>query len=69
MTARRHADTARFHHGSARTYARTVELLLGEDLDLFQDKERARSAIREVDLAPMRCQGRSYKKLNPDSPL
>ncbi len=65
VTARLHADTARFHHGSARAYARSLELLVGEDLDLFQDKEEARLSTREADLAHMRCQGRRYRALDP----
>ena len=65
VTARLHADTARFHHGSARAYARTLELLVGDELDLFQDKEEARTSIREDDLAHMRCQGRCYRPFDP----
>ncbi len=64
-TARLHADTARFHHGSARPYARSLELLVDEDLDLFQDKEKARLSTREADLAHMRCQGRRYRSFDP----
>ncbi len=60
-TAKLHADTARFHHGSARAYARTLELLIGEDLDLFRDKEEARTSTQDADLAYMRCQGRRYR--------
>jgi hypothetical protein len=56
-----HADTARFHHGSARAYARSLELLVGEELDLFADKEKARTSTRAADLAHMRCQGRRYR--------
>jgi hypothetical protein len=74
-TARLHAYTARFHHGSAHAYARAVELLLrfrGEeeelDLDLHEDKQRARLATREADLAPMRCQGRPYRSFEADRP-
>ncbi len=64
VTARLHTDTARFHHGSARAYARSLELLVGEELDLFQDKEEARTSTREADLAHMRCQGRRYRALD-----
>jgi hypothetical protein len=60
VTAHLHADTARFHHGSARAYARSLELLVGEELDLSADKERARTSTRAADLAHMRCQGRRY---------
>jgi hypothetical protein len=66
VTARLHADTARFHHGSAHAYARALELLLGEKLDLYQDKQQARSATREADLAPMRCERRAYRPFAPD---
>src|SRR5919199_3453365 len=55
VTARLHADTARFHHGSAHAYAKALELLLGEGLDLYGDKQEARGATSETDLAPMRC--------------
>jgi hypothetical protein len=65
VTARLHADTARFHHGSARAYARTLELLIGEELDLFEDKEKARISTREADLAQMRCQSRRYRPFDP----
>ncbi len=66
MTAQLHADTARFHHGSARAYARAVKMLLAfwgedEELDVHADMQRARAATREADLAPMRCQGRRYR--------
>ncbi len=63
-TAKLHADTARFHHGSARAYARTLELLIGEVVDLFEDKEKARRSTREPDLAHMRCQGRRYREFD-----
>jgi hypothetical protein len=66
VTARLHADTARFHHGSARAYARTLELLVGEELDLYEDKEQMRHATRETDLAHMRCQGRRYRVFDPN---
>jgi hypothetical protein len=66
VTARLHADTARFHHGSAHAYARALELLLGEKLDLYEDKQQARSATREADLAPMRCERRPYRPFRPD---
>jgi hypothetical protein len=66
VTARLHADTARFHHGSAHAYARALELLRGEKLDLYEDKQQARSATREADLAPMRCQRRLYRPFDPD---
>jgi DNA-binding CsgD family transcriptional regulator len=65
VTGRLHADTARFHHGSARAYARSLELLVGEELDLFEDKEKVRASIREADLAHMRCQGRRYRAFDP----
>jgi hypothetical protein len=68
VTARLHADTARFHHGSAHAYARTLVLLLGEDLDVHRDKQQARSATREADLIPMRCQDRRYRPFNPAKP-
>jgi hypothetical protein len=65
VTARLHADTARFHHGSAHAYARALELLLEEKLDIYDDKQKARSTTREADLAPMRCQGRRYRSFDP----
>ena len=66
VTARLHADTARFHHGSAHAYSRALELLLGEKLDVYEDKQKARSTTREADLAPMRCEGRRYRSFDPD---
>ena len=66
VTARLHADTARFHHGSAHAYARALQLLAGEGLDVHQDKQQARQATREGDLAPMRCQGRNYRAFDRD---
>jgi hypothetical protein len=68
VTARLHADTARFHHGSAHAYARAFELLLGEDLNVHDDKQRARSTTQEADLAPMRCAGRHYRAFDPGRP-
>jgi hypothetical protein len=68
VTARLHADTARFHHGSAHAYARTLVLLLGEELDVHGDKQQATSTTREADLAPMRCQGRRYRAFDPGKP-
>jgi hypothetical protein len=68
-TARLHADTARYHHGSADAYARALSHLLREGgPDLFVDKHEARLTTTEVDLAPMRCQGRSYRPFDPDKP-
>ena len=66
VTAQLHADTARFHHGSAYAYAKALDLLLGEDLSVADDKEKAKAATREADLAPMRCQGRRYRPFNLD---
>jgi hypothetical protein len=66
VTARLHADTARFHHGSAHAYAKALQLFTGEGLDVYQDKQQARGATRESDLAPMRCQGRSYQPFDRD---
>jgi hypothetical protein len=66
VTARLHADTARFHHGSAHAYARALELLLEEKVDIYEDKQKAKSATREGDLAPMRCEGRRYRTFDPD---
>ncbi len=70
VTAQLHADTARFHHGSAHAYARAVELVLlfrGEEteLDIHDDKQQARGVTREADLAHMRCQGRRYRPFGP----
>ncbi len=64
VTARLHADTARFHHGSARAYARSLQLLVGEELDLYRDKQQARYATQEVDLGPMRWQARRYRSFD-----
>ncbi len=72
-TARLHAYTACFHHGSAHAYARAVELLLrfwGEEdqaPDVHEDKQRAKAVIRDADLAPMRCPGRGYRPFDPRS--
>jgi hypothetical protein len=72
VTAQLHADTARFHHGSARAYARSLQLissLRGEDdeeLDLHGDKQRAKRATTEADLVSMRCQGRGYRSFDSD---
>ena len=68
LIAQLHTDTARFHHGSAHAYARALELLLGEKLDVYEDKQKARSTTREADLAPMRCQGRRYRTFDPGEP-
>ena len=66
-TARLHADTARYHHGSADAYARALGYLLREGgPDLFVDKQEARLTTTEADLAPMRCQGRPYRPFDPD---
>src|ERR687885_109737 len=54
VTAHLHADTARFHHGSAHAYAKALELLVGADLSVADDKQAAKVATRESDLAPMR---------------
>jgi hypothetical protein len=64
-TARLHADTARFHHGSAHAYAKTLELLIGEELDVYGDKQQARWRTREADLTPMLCKGRRYRTFDP----
>ena len=61
VTAQLHADTARFHHGSAHAYARALTLLLGEEPNVADDKQEARAATRETDLVPMRCQSRRYR--------
>jgi hypothetical protein len=61
VTAQLHADTARFHHGSAHAYAKALDLLFGEGLNVAEDKQAARTATREADLAPMRCQRRQYR--------
>jgi hypothetical protein len=67
VTAQLHVDTARFHHGSAHAYAKTLELLLQEGgPDLFVDKREARLTTTDADLAPMRCQGRRYKAFDPE---
>ena len=66
MTAQLHAETARFHHGSARAYARSLELLVGEEFDVYAEKQQARYATREADLADMRCQGRRYRVFDPN---
>jgi hypothetical protein len=66
VTARLHTDTARFHHGSAHAYARALDLLLEEKLDVYEDKQKAKFATREADLAPMRCEGRRYRSFDPD---
>ena len=61
------ADTARFHHGSAHAYAQTLALLMGEELNVYEDKQRARWMTREVDLLPMRCQGRRYRAFEAEA--
>jgi hypothetical protein len=66
VTVRLHTDTARFHHGSAHAYVKTLHLLLGEALNVAEDKEAARAATREADLAPMYCQARRYRAFDPD---
>ena len=65
VTARLHADTARFHHGSAHAYAQVLQFLAAEDHDVHHDKQQLRRATRESDLAPMRCQGRRYRAFDP----
>lgn len=66
VTARLHSDTARFHHGSAHAYAKALDLLAGESLDIHRDKQQARRVTREADLAAMRCQDRRYHAFNRD---
>ena len=66
-TARLHADTARFHHGSAHAYAKALGLFMGEELNVYEDKQRARWMTREVDLLPMRCQGRRYRAFEAEA--
>jgi hypothetical protein len=74
VTVRLHADTARFHHGSAHAFARAIGLIMffrgeGEEaggLDVHGAKQRARRATREADLAPMRCQGHRYRPFDSD---
>jgi hypothetical protein len=68
VTARLHADTARFHHGSAHAYARALALLVGVDLNVADNKQAAKAATRESDLAAMRCQERPYRPLHPHRP-
>ena len=68
VTARLHADTARFHHGSAHAYAKALHLLVGADLNVVDDKQAAKAATRESDLAPMRCQGRPYRTFDRHCP-
>ncbi len=68
LTARLHADTARFHHGSAHAYARALALLIGADLNVADDKQAAKAATHESDLAPMRCQSRPYRPFDPQRP-
>jgi hypothetical protein len=65
VTARLHADTARFHHGSAHAYAQVLQFLADEVHDVHHDKQQLRRATREADLAPMRCQGRRYRAFDP----
>ncbi len=65
-TVQLHVETARFHHGSAHAYAKALELLIGEELNLYQDKQQARSTTRQADLAPMFCTGRRYRAFDPD---
>jgi hypothetical protein len=65
VTARLHADTARFHHGSAHAYAQVLQLLAGEGHDIHGDRQQLRRATREADLARMRCQGRTYRPFDP----
>jgi hypothetical protein len=67
-TAQLHAATAQHHHGSARAYARAVEMLMDfwgeeEKFDLHADLQRARAVTMAADLAPMRRQGRRYRGL------
>jgi hypothetical protein len=66
ITAQLHADTARFHHGSAHAYAKALGLLLGETLTVADDKQKAKAETHEADLGPMRCQNRRYGPFNPD---
>ncbi len=68
ITARLHADTARFHHGSAHAYAKALHLLVGADLNVVDDKQAAKATTRESDLAPMRCQARPYRTFDPHRP-
>ncbi len=63
-TARLHAETARFHRGSAHAYAKALELLIGEEPDVYQDRQEARWTTREADLAPMLCKGRRYRSFD-----
>jgi hypothetical protein len=64
-TARLHVETARFHHGSAHAYAKALELLIGEEPDVYEDKQKARWTTREADLAPMFCTGHCYRTFEP----
>jgi hypothetical protein len=68
VTAQLHADTARFHHGSAHAYAKALLLLLGEERNVTDDKQKAKGATRESDLGPMRCQSRRYRPFHPPRP-
>ncbi len=68
VTGRLHADTARFHHGSARAYAKALDLLVGEVFRVAEDKQVARAATREADLTSMRCQARRYRPFEPHQP-
>jgi hypothetical protein len=68
VTARLHADTARFHHGSAHAYTKALHLLVGADLNVTDDKQAAKAATRESDLGPMRCQGRPYRTFDRHRP-
>jgi hypothetical protein len=60
-TSRLHVETARFHHGSAHAYAKALEILVGEEVNVYQDKQQARWTTREADLVPMFCKGRNYR--------
>jgi hypothetical protein len=66
VTAQLHCDTARFHHGTAHAYAKTLKLITDEELSVTSDKEEARWKTTEDDLAPMRCTGRHYLPFTPE---
>ena len=67
-TAQLHVETARFHHGSAHAYAKALDLLGGEAVSVCDDKQAAKAATRETDLALMRCQAPRYRTFDPHRP-
>jgi hypothetical protein len=75
FTSRLHSDTSRFQRGKAAAYAHALGLVLylrGEDEErpnLSADLDKARRAVGESDLAPLRRESESrYRPFDPRTP-